>query len=389
MHLLWIISMSLLSIYLLRMLTYMVGWTRLKSVKAGDGNSGGVSVVIPVRNEESNLSQLLEDIVGQDYPHSHIEIIIADDHSVDKTGKVAQSYQNTHPNIRYVQLKSPENGKKAALHAGILTAKFPIILTTDGDCSVGKSWVSTMVNGLTEGGNRLIIGGVLFEPDHGIFRSMQSLEFFSLSAVTAGSAGIHEPILCNAANLAYYKEDYLEYKNEKDEKTVSGDDIFLMLWIKNRYKRAIAYLKSPGVFVRTPPADSMMAFWIQRMRWTSKSRHYRDHNVISTALLIYFVNAMLLGFILMILISPFWYTYPITELIFLTCTLFTLKCFIDLAILVPVLRFAGKTKLLRYFIPLEIIYLVYVSVIGLLGQFMAFSWKGRRIPGLKHNNSGD
>ena len=59
----------------------------------------------------------------------------------------------------------------------------------------------------------------------------------------------------------------------------------------------------------------------------------------------------------------------------------------DLLILVPVLRYYHKTRLLRYFVPLEIIYLVYVSLAGLIGQFLSFSWKGRKIEITAQNES--
>ena len=55
MHLLRIISLGLLTVYTLRIIYYLIGWYRTGKTVQIQGKYPGVSVVIPVRNEEANI----------------------------------------------------------------------------------------------------------------------------------------------------------------------------------------------------------------------------------------------------------------------------------------------------------------------------------------------
>ncbi|MCK4749852.1 MAG: glycosyltransferase, partial [Bacteroidales bacterium] len=231
MHLVWIICLSLLALYILRVFIYMLGWRRVHGrIQDIPVEYPGISLVIPVRDEEENISLLLEDLAKQEYPAEAFEIIIVDDHSTDNTPEIIHAFQEKLRSLKYQSLDALEKGKKAALQKGIKAATHPLILNCDGDCRASSGWVAAMTKTFSDPRVRMVIGTVILEPDRGFFRSMQSLEFFSLTAVTAGAAGRNNPILCSAANLAYYKADYLEFIEQQPKVSESGDDIFLMLW---------------------------------------------------------------------------------------------------------------------------------------------------------------
>ena len=52
-----------------------------------------VSLLIPARNEETNLEFLLPSLIAQDY--ANLEIIVLNDHSTDRTLEIAQKYAAT------------------------------------------------------------------------------------------------------------------------------------------------------------------------------------------------------------------------------------------------------------------------------------------------------
>ncbi|GIV23134.1 MAG: hypothetical protein KatS3mg025_0793 [Bacteroidia bacterium] len=52
-----------------------------------------VSVIIPARNEASNIGRLLESLTTQDPPPG--EILVIDAGSTDDTGKIARAYGAT------------------------------------------------------------------------------------------------------------------------------------------------------------------------------------------------------------------------------------------------------------------------------------------------------
>ena len=74
-----------------------------------------LSIVIPVYNEQSNISRLHSEIVQVCSEHNYsFEIIIVDDGSTDKTTEISR---NLSP-VKYIRLRR-NFGQTAALDAGI------------------------------------------------------------------------------------------------------------------------------------------------------------------------------------------------------------------------------------------------------------------------------
>jgi hypothetical protein len=217
----------------------------------------------------------------------------------------------------------------------------------------------------------MVAGPVILDPDSGWFRAMQSLEFLSLIGVSAGAAGLSSPIMCNAANLAYLKEDFYRYLKTGEPGSASGDDMFLMLWLKKMHPGCIRYITSPGAVIRTLPCNNLYTLMMQRFRWVSKSRFYRDFHLNSTALLVFLTNACMLLVAVLCFFSARWIT--------LFVMLLMVKCAIDMLFMDKVLKYFGKRKLLLLVLPHELIYFMYVSVVGIAGQLIPYTWKGRNI----------
>src|SRR6266852_9868877 len=89
--------------------------------------SPAVSVVVPVFNEEENMSILQSELraalSGLDY-----EIVFVDDGSTDRSAEKIE----TAPNIRILRFER-NTGQSAALYAGIRAACGETIVMIDGD----------------------------------------------------------------------------------------------------------------------------------------------------------------------------------------------------------------------------------------------------------------
>lgn len=335
-----------------------------------------LSVIIPARNEENNIINCLDDLIKQDYPKNLFEIIIVDDDSTDKTEEIVNRFITNNPE-KEIKLISSKNakisfrGKKQAIKAAVSVSKGDLIITTDADCRMGKKWLSTIATYFESQKAKMIICPVCFHKDNSVFKKIQNLEFLSLIASGAGSAKISHPIMCNGANLAFSKSAYNKVMtNRKKDNFISGDDIFLMLNIKKNYgSPAIRFLKSYDAIVYTEAKKSFKEFFDQRIRWVSKSRGYSSISLILASLIIYIFNYLLLvGLIL---------SFFFTEFISFTIILFLIKCIIDLPILAGITKFVKRKNLLLFFLPLQLIYILYISVIGFIGNFLKFEWKGR------------
>jgi glycosyltransferase involved in cell wall biosynthesis len=89
-----------------------------------------VSIIVPARNEEASMADCLASLVAQD--GVKFEIIVVDDHSIDRTREIATSF----PGVRVVSagpLPQGWTGKNNAVIAGATEARGEWLLFTDAD----------------------------------------------------------------------------------------------------------------------------------------------------------------------------------------------------------------------------------------------------------------
>jgi len=96
-----------------------------------------VSVLIPARDEENNIGNLLEDLTHQDY--DNIELIVFNDLSADRTEEIVKVYAAKDNRIRLINGDNlPEGwlGKNWACHSLALASKGEYLLFLDADVRV-------------------------------------------------------------------------------------------------------------------------------------------------------------------------------------------------------------------------------------------------------------
>ncbi len=357
------------SLYLVIITMFFYGWERLKSYAPTPRQFHSViSIIVPMRNEETNTKQLLSDIQLQNYPSNLTEIIVVDDHSTDNSLLEAKSISLEN----YHVISLPENltGKKAALNKGIEAATGEIIITTDADCRVSKTWLSTIASYFNDFAPTLLLGPVC-GISNSFFGNMQALEILSLQGSTAGSAAIGHAVMSNGANIAFPKSIYGDIQHIYNEtKTQSGDDMFLMHEIKRKYPQGIHYLKSINALVYTKLTTNLSSFLNQRKRWTSKAKFYTDTDTIVTASIVLLMNATLLGTII----------YGICMSDFMPfIILFITKCSADFVFLARVTSFFRKKRLMWLFPIVQSFYFLYICYTVLSAIFSTTLWKDRTI----------
>jgi len=331
--------------------------------KPGKVSNKKVSVVIACRNEESCIQYLLSDIISQDHPQELTEVIIVDDWSWDSTPVIAAAYRQIQ-NLKVV--KNNGRGKKSALKTGIEISENDLIITTDADCRFNKSWISTIVSFYEEKKPHLIIGPVMIESKTGFFQRFQELEFLSLQAITAGTAAMDEPVMCNGANLAFQKEIWLKHHKEIKEDIQSGDDIFLLQSLKKEKESKICWLESAEALVRTGPSADLSVFLKQRARWISKSSAYSDRFIKIIGIVTFVTILELPALFIMGFLYPVFFRYFLG--------VFILKSIADLLILAEITRRRNRLYLLLWFLPSQIVYPVYVLAVSVYSLFRKQTW---------------
>jgi dolichyl-phosphate beta-glucosyltransferase len=114
----------------------------------------GLSVVIPVLNEEQRLPPTLERIIGYldarlDSPH---EVVVVDDGSSDRSSEVVRSFQRDDARTRVVLVRVERNrGKGAAVRDGMLAARGARRVMCDADLSTPIEEVEALEDRLAAG----------------------------------------------------------------------------------------------------------------------------------------------------------------------------------------------------------------------------------------------
>ena len=367
-------------LYAIMMLVFTFKWVSLPIYKnKGKNPETLITVIIPARNEEEHIAKCLQSILVQNYPKNLTEIIVVDDNSTDNTVRLVEKIITDNPDrkIRLMKLKDLSSTaffKKRAITEAVAVATGKLIVTSDADCRMGVMWLSSIAEYYELHKPKMLLGPVTFADEKSVFEKLQTLEFIGYIGVSAAAVAMKNPLMCNGANLAYEREAFNEVGGYKhNDNLASGDDVFLMLKIKNMFPGAIHFLKSHEAIVQTFAQNNLNDFFQQRKRWLSKRPGYTDYSVIGTALLVYAFNLfVLLGFVLS-------FFAEVNSFMILFGLLFLLKCFSDFVFLYPVAKFFGRRELLWWFLPEQVLVIIYVTLMGIIGTNGKYSWKGREL----------
>jgi glycosyltransferase involved in cell wall biosynthesis len=202
-----------------------------------------VSIIIPVKNMENTIKDLLDSIMQLDYPKDKVEVIIVDGGSNDKTLEIASKYP---VKILREEGRGPNHGRKV----GVMNATGEIYAFTDGDCILPRDWLKIIVEKLKDPEVGCVGGSVFVSKDlednliakysdESIMRVMPIAE---KSEKTSDVKIFKHLALCNMA----VKRDVLNIVGGLREDMKTFEDVDLMASIcKSGYK----VLRSPEIYV--------------------------------------------------------------------------------------------------------------------------------------------
>lgn len=250
-----------------------------------------ISVLVPFRNEASNLAALLQDLLQQNYPKELFEIILINDHSTDNSVEILEPFQES-----ITLLNNTSEGKKKALQTGIDQANGEYIFTIDADCSVGKQWLSTSVKHLLSHNAVLQTGPVFLKEAKGFMAQFQAMEWLGLMALTHYQFKRKNPSMANGANLLFKREVFYAVNGyEGNENIPSGDDQFLLQKIKEQYPEQVCFAHHQDCIVRTDAQVSLKAMLHQKVRWAGKWKANKGLGILAAPLLFLFHVAFIVS----------------------------------------------------------------------------------------------
>lgn len=369
-----ILTGCLTLLYLGIILFLKIGWGRIPYFKKTNSTPKTfVSILIAARNEEGKIEKTIGDILAQNYPAEFFELIVVDDHSTDRTSEIVASFSTY--GVKLIKLNESEklnSYKKKAITEAINLARGELIITTDADCRMSKSWLETIVTFYESGPYNMISSPVVYFDEKNSFEEIQTLEFLFLIGLGAAGIGNSMPATCNGANLAYRKDVFIKLHGFKGiDDLASGDDELFLHKVALAFPGTIGFCKSREAIVYTHPKNNLKEFIQQRKRWASKSTRYKNKSVVFLGLAVWFFNLLFLLNFVLGFTDPFFWKIGFISL--------AVKMSVEFLFFFSVCSFAGRKRLLFYAPLTTIIHILYLVFIGIAGNSGKYKWKGRMV----------
>lgn len=367
------------------MLFYVEQWQSIPTFEAKKiSRKTTVSIIIPARNESENIIKCLNAVLNQNYPTNLFEVIVIDDFSEDDTYFKAKAIEKEQLRIyKLAHLLANDAGftsfKKKAIEKAIDQSNADLIICIDADVQMGQKWLRNIVAFYEQTDSLIIAAPVMFHPQNSFLNHFQMLDFCGMMVTTGAVIESNSGSMCNGANLAYKRNAFHYVKGfEGNQKLGSGDDVFLMHKINLAFKGSCRFIKCKAATVYTNTEPSVKKFLSQRLRWASKNKNFKDRKINAQLVLILAANlAIVYNFCLAIITgllgSPNFKAYFI-----LFGVTFLIKCLADFIYLYTGADYFNRKASLYWFIAAQIAHILYISIIGVLGNFLNYSWKGRR-----------
>jgi glycosyltransferase involved in cell wall biosynthesis len=150
-------------------------------------SDAGISIIVPVYNEQENVVASYEEITGvvskMGRPY---EIIFIDDGSRDETLPRLRKVADADPSLLIIEFRR-NFGQTAAMAAGLDASRYPIVITLDGDLQNDPAEIPRMVS-LLEQGYDLVAGWRRDRKDKLLSRKIPSM---IANRIISSSTGVH------------------------------------------------------------------------------------------------------------------------------------------------------------------------------------------------------
>ncbi|MFQ5627451.1 MAG: glycosyltransferase [bacterium] len=268
-----IVSAILLCTYALQVFVFCLGLIRgQEAKKTAHDFEPQITIIVPARNEEANLPDLITSLKNLDYPREKTEIIIVDDSSSDNTHIVATEMTAADVRFRIItpSKRDPQlNGKANAIDFAIQQTAGEIIFITDADCRVPETWIRAHLCYYQVGIG--MVGGLVLLTEkkrkYSLFAHLQSLDWLYLCAVGSGGAGVGMPLSIFGNNFSFRKQAYHQVGGFRGAGFSVIEDFALMRAFQLKTRWQIALPADPNLAIQTRPAHSSSQFYLQRKRW--------------------------------------------------------------------------------------------------------------------------
>ena len=209
-------SFVLFNILFLSYFRYKDPYLKVFDKKIPENKMPLVSIVVPVKNEEADITTCVQSCIDQTYRKK--EIIVIDDGSTDNTGAILDDMkkENLSTNLRIVHLKESV-GKKKAIEVASKIAKGEIYAFMDSDCDMAPDAAEKAVQlfywdkqlGAVTGHGRVKNRHVGGFTDH-FLEKLQDVYADGACRAQKGMESVFSSVTCCAGSLSFYRRDAIQ-----------------------------------------------------------------------------------------------------------------------------------------------------------------------------------
>ncbi|MFS0877419.1 glycosyltransferase [Solibacillus isronensis] len=251
-----------------------------RNVKINPHFEPGVSIIIPVFNEEEWIRRTISTAINQDYPVDKLEVIVIDDHSTDKTVeniiKVVHKIHtegkqfNTKERLKYHVL-SKNSGKRVALITGVKMAKFDLVVFVDSDSFLEPNAIHNIVQPFQDPKIGGISGRTEVENKFtNTLTKFQAVRYYIAFRIMKAAESIFDSVTCLSGPLSCYRKE-LVLKNSDawitqkflGQPATFGDDRSMTNFILKTHRTGY---QDNAVCSTIVPSNTRI-FLKQQMRW--------------------------------------------------------------------------------------------------------------------------
>lgn len=130
-----------------------------------------ISIIIPTRNEESDIKKTLKACIEVDYDHK--EIVVVDD-STDNTPSVVREFESN--GVRLIHREVNKGKRCGARNRGIEESRGEIIIILNADVILPSDFIRRVLLHYHNGADFVLVGSEVINRDRAIPRFIDSLE---------------------------------------------------------------------------------------------------------------------------------------------------------------------------------------------------------------------
>jgi len=185
-----------------------------------------VSIIIPCYNEQPTIHLLLEALYAQTYPHTAMEVVIADGGSTDGTQDAIHAWQVQHTDLLIKLIENPKGTIPSALNTAIRAATHEVIVRLDAHSKPHPEYVERVVTALAEGRGQNVGGVWDIQPSQNdwIARSIAAAAAHPIGVGDARYRYTDQPGVVDTVPFGAFHRQLLERVGMFDESLLTNED---------------------------------------------------------------------------------------------------------------------------------------------------------------------